>query len=191
MWKQQCAYPAAQPDCCEEVALTTNCTAVGTYILSPSNGSNQEITDALVEHWDGTHWSIITTPIPDPSNPLPDYGSLTGVSCPTPTSCMAVGIYYTYCALLPTFSFAEQWNGSTWSIVPTAKPTNTQLNSVSCSSATYCLAVGSTSGNKPAVERWNGSQWSNVATPTPTATSYGPLNGVSCLSATNCTAVGA
>jgi hypothetical protein len=63
---------------------------------------------------------------------------------------------------------------------------NGSLNGVSCSSATACIAVGSTSTGTLA-ERWNGMQWAVQPTPDVAGAS---LSSVSCSSATACTAVG-
>ena len=58
----------------------------------------------------------------------------------------------------------EQWNGTTWTVVPSVNApatTGDTLNSVSCVATTFCLAVGgSTTG--PVAETWNGTSWSFV-----------------------------
>jgi len=58
------------------------------------------------------------------------------------------------------------------------------LDAVSCTSASFCMAVG---GNGPgaAAQVWNGSIWRALSVPVP-----GFLTGVSCLSATKCLVVG-
>jgi len=63
---------------------STSCVAVGFYY----NGSS--VAQTLVESWNGTAWSIITTPN---KGTYPD--GLFGVSCTSPTECTAVGVYYT------------------------------------------------------------------------------------------------
>jgi len=71
-----------------------------------------------------------------------------------------------------------------------AGTTNTQLQSVSCPSATFCAAVGWSYGAIIATvgELWNGTTWSIVPTPDPG--SFNELYGVSCSSPTSCVAVG-
>jgi len=168
----------------------TDCTAVGTYYLQSSTAFNEATLNPLVEHWNGTRWSIVPTPNPDPTNAEQDYGDLYGVSCPTATSCMAVGQYTTRGPLAPTHSYIQHWNGTRWSIVPTSNPTNTRLYAVSCSTATTCIAVGASAANKPLAQRWNDNTWSTLPTANPTDSVYGPLTGVSCPTLTDCTAVG-
>jgi len=81
---------------------------------------------------------------------------------------------------------------SNWTIVASPTPdTGGVLNSVSCTSAKSCLAVGisaPTRQRKPLAERWNGSIWSIV--PAPSTGDLSRLSSVSCTSATNCFAVG-
>ena len=62
---------------------TTTCTAVGSY--SFIEGSSAETTAPLLERWDGGAWTA--QPPPSPS----DGAFLYGVSCPSPTTCTAVG----------------------------------------------------------------------------------------------------
>jgi hypothetical protein len=105
----------------------SSCTAVGI------NGVSQ----TLVEAWDGTSWSIV----PSPNNGIGAH-ALYGVSCVSASSCAAVG-YVNHGSPSPQ-TMVEAWNGSSWSIVPSANNgTSTNfLNGVSCISATSCVAVG-------------------------------------------------
>ena len=78
---------------------------------------------------------------------------------------------------------AQTSPGVSWSVVPspTTPPTqNNDLSGVSCTSSTFCAAVGTIN------ESWNGSTWSIVPSP---ATTDG-LNGVSCSGPSACMAVG-
>ena len=67
------------------------------------------------------------------------------MACTGPTSCFAVGDYSgssSYQTLI------ESWNGTVWSIVPSADTSSSQgndLNAVTCGSGTQCVAVGSAS----------------------------------------------
>jgi len=90
--------------------------------------------------------------------------------------------------------------GPVWKLVPSANATLSggKLQSVSCSSAAACTAVGTdlnTSGiNVTLAERWNGTSWQRQPTPNPaedTAPAVDPeLLGVSCPAADFCEAVG-
>jgi hypothetical protein len=82
-------------------------------------------------------------------------------------------------------TLVEAWDGTSWSIVPSPNPPGGRFNSVSCTSATFCAAVGF--NGQATTEFWNGASWSAVANP---ATSLSSLNGVSCVSPSFCEAVG-
>ena len=159
----------------------TQCTAVGSY----SNRSGLELT--LAESWNGSAWSIVRTP-----NPSRAQGSLFDeVSCATTKRCMAVGTYRNIS--FTDVTLAESWNGSRWSVVRSPNPAGaglTILNSVSCASATRCLAAGHsyTTAQVTLAESWNGSRWSIAASPSPSANSA--LYGVSCPKAASCLAMG-
>jgi hypothetical protein len=132
----------------------------------------------------GPTWSTVQSP----NQPGPAYGGLSGVSCVSASSCVAVGNWTTAPtdADLARHTLAEVWNGSTWKIVPSPDDgTNSLLTAVSCVSASFCVAAGSYADGT-LVEQWNGSTWSIV----PSASTTGELEAVSCVSDSFCTAVG-
>jgi hypothetical protein len=158
---------------------TVACTAVGSTSTGP-----------VAERWNGTNWSTQSVPIP--SGPIS--ASLTGVSCTSLTDCLAVGSYSAAGVIL---ALVERWNGTSWSIQSVPIPSgaiSARLNSVSCTTAAACTAVGSYSAGGvylALVERWDGSSWKLQSTPPPpSGSTFIGLNGVSCASATACTAVG-
>src|SRR5262249_14149141 len=133
--------------------------------------------DPLLEHWNGTTWSLV------PGPPAPGNGAinLLGLTCPAANSCFAVGSLQTVQGQkIVAKPVIERWNGSTWSIASNPSPANTlaaELNAISCESPTNCVAVGDyISGNfsSPSsiaehalIQRWDGVSWTNVAVPTP------------------------
>jgi hypothetical protein len=157
---------------------SASCVAVGT-LTTQGYG--------LVERYDGHAWTM------DTGGAMA--GELQSVSCATATSCMAVGVRY---ANNDASFMSEQWNGSRWTQRPIPTPAHSVygagLASVSCSTASDCMAVGSYSpppraNNVPTTvaEHWNGSTWSIVAMPTaPNAN----LSAVSCAAPHACAAVG-
>jgi hypothetical protein len=139
-----------------------SCVAVGAD-LDISGSQPKQVT--LAETWNGTTWSLATTP---------DDGAadlLAGVSCSSSTNCAAVGINDNGSV---DQTLSEIWNGSDWTLVPSPSPgTNAILNGVSCSDSTHCVAVGqifhsSVNTSKAWAERWNGSAWRRLrVTPRP------------------------
>jgi hypothetical protein len=172
---------------------TTACTAVGSYLPRNSEliGFCCASTLTLAEHWDGSGWSI--QPTPNPANAA--RGKLTGVSCWSPSRCIAVGTYHT--TTNHDEPLVERWNGRRWSIEPIPDPEwGGVLMGVSCWSPTGCVAVGGyyrgsdVADTNPLVERWNGTTWSIQPAPDTANGVTVMLTSVSCVSPTACTAVG-
>jgi hypothetical protein len=159
---------------------TTSCIAVGSTV-----DHTLSMTKAVIEHWDGTSWTMRSYPVP----PNTTASSLTSVSCTSATFCMAVGSVTTFQASHVTTPLIERWNGSTWSLVTpaaTSGSTSGLLQSVSCTSTAFCLAVD-IEGHL--AERWNGTSWIQVTSPDVVGNSIG-LAEISCVSGTMCFAVG-
>jgi hypothetical protein len=165
---------------------TASCIAVGHYT------SNQGVKVTLAERWNGTSWSL--QPTPDPAGAKDSV--LSGVSCGSATSCMAVG--RTYYGRNRLARLVERWNGTAWSIKQASNPRNAALSAlsgVSCVASTACVAVGnyldsSSDDWLTLAEAWNGSTWTVTPSPNPAKSIVNNLFGVSCMSATACTAVG-
>jgi hypothetical protein len=154
------------------------CTAVGRY-----TSSGKEVT--LAERWNGSTWSIQTTPNPAGATS----STLDAVACPTSTSCTAVGYYSSGGSY---YSLAEQWNGTEWLIESTPNEAGAfnNLTQVSCSSATACTAVGAVITSTALVVRWNGTSWTQQTPVVPTGAYWTNLTGVSCSGASTCVASG-
>jgi hypothetical protein len=168
-------------------SAANSCTAVG-YTNIP----NHVLLVPFAESWNGTTWTVHAP------QRIRGTGVLYGVSCPSVTTCIAVGTYDAGDG--DFFPMAEMWNGTRWTLQtvpnPTTAPTNIRngLNSISCTSPSFCTAVGSyTTGvsrrdGHTLVEVWNGTTWTIESSLDPNETQY--LYGVSCTSPSACTAVG-
>ena len=181
-WTVQRVQPSVDPTQSSFIGVScssaTACTAVG-----GDYGAAGETT--VAERWDGTSWTI------QPTANVNGAGAteLDAVSCPSTSACVAVG-RYDHAFSGPQASqmpLSEGWDGTSWRILST--PGVGQLESVSCTSATACTAVGTT-GTDALVERWDGISWTVEPTPNPGPSSATVLGGVSCTSATDCRAVG-
>jgi len=147
-------------------------------------------------------WAVVATP--DPSG---DWGNgaldaLRGVSCTSPTFCMAGGSYVPRpkkAGVYPSFPLFERWDGSTWSVL--GSPTGGGISGISCSSVHFCMAVGVTNvenggphlGEFSLAEVWRGAKWAVVTSPPPPPgiPAYeSELTSVSCTSRNSCVAVG-
>ena len=134
----------------------------------------------LVERWNGTSWSTVTSP-----NATRYYNELRDVDATSATNAWAVGYANGDSGVngLPRNTLAMRWNGSSWSIVPTPQPgTNIrQLYGVKAFSTGDAWSVGwyyDTSFHGEAlVLHWNGSAWTQVTVPDP-GTSGNSLEGI-------------
>ncbi len=133
--------------------------------------------------------AIAPTPVAAPSPRATIESRLLDVSCPSDSSCVAVGSSlgddHQRRALI------ERWDGTRWAIArpaPTPGLRTVSLLGVSCATPRSCMAIGSAVRGKRSSasvsEHWNGSSW--------TALPLAPagVRGVSCPTARACVAVG-
>jgi len=154
-------------------------------------GSNKSYVSeyTLIEHWDGTSWSIVSSADPPDDPPT---NSLISVTCVSSSDCWAVGTN-AYSTHPPTI---EHWNGSSWSLVacpvpPGGTTPHYYLESVACASSTECWAVGfyNPKNLQQMIERWDGNSWQLVGVPDVGVTGN-VLYSATCASALDCWAVG-
>ena len=108
-------------ECCEEsspgsinnelfgvaAVSATNIWAVGFIANTTAAGSVQQ---TLIEHWNGTSWSVVSSPNPG-SSPV-----LSGVAATSATNAWAVGNSGFNQTLV------RAWNGTKWSVVEESQP---------------------------------------------------------------------
>jgi len=140
------------------------CTAVGSW--TPLVVPDEPLPfRPLAERWDGTRWTI------QPAVQVDFLTQFLAVSCATATACTAVGWGHTSlngvcgCGVI-----AEQWNGQDWTVTLAGYGYTETLSSVSCTSASACMAVGvayspTLREEVTAALRWDGLQWSDVSPP--------------------------
>ncbi len=127
---------------------SNNVWAVG---CSLSVVSNENVSTPLVEYFNGTSWSIQTTPATG--------GKLNAVTAISATDVWAVGG-------TGSADFIENFNGTTWSIVQAPSPptSDPSLGGISAVSSTDIFAVGGVGkGNFPQVLQFNGTTWTSLA----------------------------
>jgi hypothetical protein len=114
----------------------------------------------LIEHWDGTHWSVVPSP-----NTSASINILEAVAAVTGNDVWAVGIGITGSSTTPLI---EHWNGTAWSIVTNPGTTVGGLGGVAVVSANDVWAVGTgLTGDEDSTLtlHWNGVAWSLVPSP--------------------------
>lgn len=99
-------------------------------------------------------------------------GELMGVSCRGEDWCMAI-----------TTTGGWVWNGHSWSGLLAFPDSKLAAGHISCSSSSYCVAVGETPGSRALAYDWNGHAWRSFAFNAP-AMSF--LSSVDCISGRTC-----
>src|SRR6266581_4919074 len=89
------------------------CFSVGWHRWTPPGTIHSQ---TLVERWSGTSWTIVRSPNGSPSPGVNN--GLEAVACPNTSRCLAIGHYDGPDGFFQTL--AEQSNGASWSIVPSA-----------------------------------------------------------------------
>jgi hypothetical protein len=178
--------PSPSPSGAQDAVLLGVSCITSSYCTAVGHSFNGATDQTLVENWNGTAWSITPSPSPSSTGAV----TLNSVSCTSTSFCVGAGYYVLSSSSEATL--IETWDGTAWSITPSPNPSSTgtvQLLGVSCTSSTFCVAVGydvaSTGGSGALIETWDGTTWSLTSSPVP-----GVLAGVVCISPSNCTAVG-
>jgi hypothetical protein len=102
--------------------------------------------------WNGSKWSRADAGLA--ANAI-----FSAVSCTAGLPCLAVG------SNSAGLAFSERWDGAQWHPVTTPAPsgTNSELNGISCVTASDCWAVGnqfSATTTLNLIEHWDGTAWS-------------------------------
>jgi hypothetical protein len=115
----------------------------------------------LIEHWDGSSWTIIPSPnVSDSSQ-----NTLTSVAVVSANDIWAVG----YFLQSNWRTLTMHWDGSTWSTVPSPNigPYGNWLFGVAARASNDVWAVGTANnGGQTLILHWDGTSWSVVPSPT-------------------------
>lgn len=179
-------YPEVELD--GVVALAANDVWAVGYGENPAiplgSGSPADIT--LIEHWDGSSWSIV--PSPNPDQDVNQLHAITGVASNDLWAVGQRGVGGATCC--PYASLIEHWNGTSWSVAP--NPGLTALQGVTDVAANNVWAVGTpAAGGGDIIEHWDGTAWTGVSAPIKNDVGGGIyLRAVTAVSATDIWAVG-
>jgi hypothetical protein len=153
-------------------------------------GVNFSQRQPLIEHYDGHSWTVT------PGGSLPSGntdGSLAGVTATSPTDAWAVGT--TTASNFVKQTLVERWNGTGWTVFPSANPGSATASNVLTGVANLTSnngwAVGYTTdqgSSQALIEHWNGQAWTPATTPSIGTSSR--LNGMAATSDRNIWAVG-
>ena len=180
------------------VVSATDVWAVGSVTVGDIFGKKANYWDTLVEHWDGTQWSVVPSPnlYTGGSAKQGDTNTLMAVSALSANDVWMVGSSTSATkksTLEPggtwTEKLIEHWDGKQVTIVPSPNPalTGTMLKGVVAIAADNVWTVGwdgDRMGKPAIVEHWDGKRWSVV----PVVEGF--LSAISAVSAQDVWAVG-
>ena len=191
----------AQSDTGEELSgvscpSASQCVAVGNYDVADQGGFGLLLTDS------GGSWTAAQAPLPANADSGAANATLSAVSCPAVSQCVAVGTYDDTAGVAQGLVVTSS-DGS-WTAQEAPVPANAavrsgmylaQLFAVSCPSASQCVAVGEYSDSQgqwqPYLLTLSNGSWTAAEAPIPdNGVGGGWVTGVSCPSAAQCVAVG-
>jgi hypothetical protein len=146
----------------EDVAAVS---ATGAWAVGHRYDPGDQKGHTLIEHHDGTSWSIT----PSPDGPSAPQSELSGVAARTSADVWAVGSFTKPNNLVRTL--IERWDGSSWARVKSPNaghPVGGQLSGVVALAADDAWAVGSYGQGAPGrtlIEHWDGTAWTIVQSP--------------------------
>jgi N-acetylneuraminic acid mutarotase len=119
------------------------------------------VNETLVEHWDGTSWTIVTSP-----NRAIDSSQLYGMAATSSSDIWAVGYSGQGNGVL---TLIEHWDGSAWNIIDSPNPgsSGNYLQAVAIVPGTvWSVGYYYESGHPlTLIEQWDGSNWNIVPSP--------------------------
>ena len=165
----------------------TNCVAAGNY-ATKLGGQSGLFERELAGVWKGTQ-----APLPGDADPEDPNATINEASCPTLTFCAATGFYQDEDG--NNRAVIETLTDGVWSAIPAPAPatdfTGRYLSSVSCPTARFCVAGGSTD-IIGLLDTYRNGKWSTTPAPLPSAGFHALFrsNSVSCPARGNCAAFG-
>jgi hypothetical protein len=150
----------------------SNVWAVGYYT---DTNTSQNFDQTLIEHWDGTSWSVVISP-----NPGLGGNIFNGLVAMNANSIWAVGASWDISGN-NVQALIEHWNGKSWKVVssPTASDQLTGITRVPSTNQLWAVGSGGL------IEHWDGTSWNIVSSP-----NVGLLKGVLANNANDVWAVG-
>jgi hypothetical protein len=138
---------------------------------SATAGSSEQ---TLIEHFNGTKWTVVPSPTPDRAD------QLSGVAAVTAGDAWTVGSSVS--TTHQSHTLREHWNGTVWTAVR-VNDEGSELDAVGATAAGNVWAVGIGASIQESLgEHFDGTRWAVVPTPTPSPI-INILTGVSVVSA--------
>lgn len=134
------------------------------YAIGSGNLFGATPVGTVIEHWNGTSWSIV----PNPAQGRNGAG-LQALAVASPSDIWAAG-FQDEATGQTQRPLTEHWNGTAWTVVPApAGQGMSALAAISADGPGDAWAVGNQNGTSfsgpPLVEHWNGRVWATVSLP--------------------------
>lgn len=143
----------ASPTLASGTQLTAVTALSATDIWAVGYGNNMGqalIEQTLIEHWNGTVWTMVQSP-----NPGNGFNALTGLAAISTNDIWAVGNFsngQTYLGMQETL--IEHWNGTSWTVIPNPHPgaQGNTLSAIAAVSPNDVWTVGNTVNDNSVTE---------------------------------------
>jgi hypothetical protein len=147
---------------------------------------NQQNPNQIIEHFDGTKWSLSPGPPFQPS----DQPSLEGITAISANDMWAGGSILTTIGGFPeAFPLFEHFDGTSWTATIDESNLNSSMFGISAEATNDVWAVGTIALGATFIEHFDGTAWSVVASPSP-GLGQKTLLGVTALAPNDAWAVG-
>lgn len=130
------------------------------WAVGTSNDGSVSSDRTLIEHWNGTSWSIV--PSPNPATGAAGSDELSAIVAISPTDIWAAGSDFIQGANI-NLLFAH-YDGSTWTAVAPPPDSGGFAFGLTAVSSNDVWMVGSTT-QQPITAHWNGTRWTSVPAP--------------------------
>ena len=135
----------------------------------------------LVEHWDGTAWTMpAQPPVPDPTGDF----QVSAISATSASNVWIIGTYLQTVYGNIWDPYSVHWDGTAWNLVTMPQVDGAVFISADALSPANVWAVGN-SPSGPLIAHWDGTAWTITPSPAP-----GTLTGITARSASDVWAVG-
>jgi len=137
----------------------TGLSAADVWAVGLRRDSNQTSVQTLIEHWNGHHWTVVSSPNRGQS------ASLSRVVALAADDVWAVGSYGTGDRFLPLI---EHWDGTSWTVKPGPDTFNVAVQAVAGALPSQIWFGGASTrgnGDEWLLQRWDGSGWTRIPTP--------------------------
>lgn len=157
------------------------------WAVGVSYNTERTLSTSLIEHWNGTQWSIVSSP-----NPSSTLNAINAVAAVAANDVWAVGFAPTGAS---STSLILHWNGTAWSLVPNPASSTpiSNLAALAVISANDIWAVGTGEVGDEDITvtlHWNGAAWSVVPSPNIGPEVDNSLAGVAAVASNDVWAVG-